>query len=423
MKARAKRVIARILRSAILRYVRAEPPADAAANSVFILLVSAWGMGGTVRAGHNLAGYLARRYDVQIISVYRRHDEPFFGRFPTGVRAVALDDQRQTATPRFLRPLRRALNSRSSLFYEPTEHHAHNLSLWTDLRLASLLRKQKGFVIGTRPGLNMLAVDLAVPGLIVIGEDQMNLGTHSKAVRAAMARRYDRLDALALLTEADMQAYGELLDGRAPRRMVRIPNTVRPMSVRSDATAKTVLAAGRFHPQKGFDMLIAAFAQVAPDHPDWHLKLCGRGRLKQELQDQIKAAGLSEAVTLAGPARELAEEMQRASIFVLSSRFEGFPLVLLEAMYAGMASVSFDCPTGPRDVIDDHRNGLLVPPEDIAGLAAAISELIDDEGLRRRCGEAAAETARHYTMDAIGPRWEALLAELTAEPHGRAPAA
>ena len=260
----------------------------------------------------------------------------------------------------------------------------------------------------------MLAVDLAVPGLITIGEEQMNLGTHAAPVQAAMARRYPRLGALAVLTEADREAFRELLDGRAPR-LERIPNTVRRMDgVHADMTAKTVLAAGRLHPQKGFSMLIAAFAQVTAEHAQWHLSICGRGRLRDALQQQVDETGLADVVTLAGPSRNLDEDFATASIFVMSSRFEGFPLVLLEAMYAGLAVVSFDCPTGPRDIIDDHRNGILVPAGDVEGLAAGVGEMMDDEDLRRRCGAAAVETARAYTMQAIGPQWDDLLQGLSA---------
>jgi glycosyltransferase involved in cell wall biosynthesis len=107
--------------------------------------------------------------------------------------------------------------------------------------------------------------------------------------------------------------------------------------------------------------------------------------------------------------------MAEAAVFVLSSRFEGFPLILLEAMSKGMGVVSFDCPTGPADIVDDHRNGLLVPHEDVEGLGRAIREIVEDEELRRRMAGAAVETAQEYTIEAIGPLWEELLAELSPE--------
>ena len=104
--------------------------------------------------------------------------------------------------------------------------------------------------------------------------------------------------------------------------------------------------------------------------------------------------------------------MAKASVFVLSSRSEGFPLILIEAMSKGLAVVAFDCRTGPSDVIDDHRNGILVPAGDVDALARGIREMIEDPELRHRCGSAAAETARGYTMQAIGPQWTALLRDL-----------
>jgi glycosyltransferase involved in cell wall biosynthesis len=186
---------------------------------------------------------------------------------------------------------------------------------------------------------------------------------------------------------------------------------------KADLAEKTVLAAGRFAYQKGFDLLLPAWAQIAADHPDWRLRLCGSGNLKKPLRAQIKELGLTDSVSFEGPA-DMAKAMADASIFALSSRFEGFPLILLEAMSKGMAVVSFDCPTGPGEIIDDHRNGLLVPALDVDGFAAALRELIEDEDLRRTCGAAAVATADAYTMEAIGPRWDALLDELWRARHG-----
>jgi glycosyltransferase involved in cell wall biosynthesis len=128
------------------------------------------------------------------------------------------------------------------------------------------------------------------------------------------------------------------------------------------------------------------------------------------LERMIAERGLEDSISLEKPAKNMGKAMSKASIFVLSSRFEGLPLVLLEAMSVGMGVVSFDCPTGPRDVIDDRVNGLLVPRK-IALLAEALSEMMDDEELRRRCSAGAVETARRYRMEIIGPRWEQLLRE------------
>ena len=409
---KARRLVRRALRSALLRYVRAQPRGrEGSRDEVLILLVSAWGMGGTIRAAVNLAGYLAPHRDVEIISSYRRRDRPYFP-FAEGVKVSALDDQRPGCTPRHLRPLRRLLRAAPSVLYHPADIRSHNHSLWSDVRLVRRLRGRRGVVIASRPGLNMLVADLAVPGLVTVGVEQMNLASHAKRLRQAMLPRYRRLDALAVLTEEDRQNYLESLDGSAPP-MWRIPNTVHAIEPpQADLSAKRIFAAGRLTAQKGYDMLVQAYAPVAEAHPDWDLRICGGGvgnEHERKLRKLIADLGLEDRVTLAGPTDDVPGEMAQASVYALSSRFEGFPLVLLEAMSKGMAVVAFDCPTGPADIVKDHENGILVPRRDVAAFSAGLFEMVEDEELRRRCGPAAIETAREYTMAAVGPQWDEML--------------
>ena len=178
--------------------------------------------------------------------------------------------------------------------------------------------------------------------------------------------------------------------------MWRIPNTVREIEPpQADMTAKRILAAGRLTPQKGFDMLIHAFAPVAAKHPDWELRICGaRPEPARGCRRASTTWGWATRITLAGPSEDIPGEMAQASVYVLSSRFEGFPLVLIEAMAKGMAAVAFDCPTGPSDMIEDHQNGILVPALDVEGLSRGMLEFVEDEELRRRCGAAAVDGAR-----------------------------
>jgi glycosyltransferase involved in cell wall biosynthesis len=415
-----RRALRRFLQVALRKYVSAKPSPAEAANAhsrVVILLVSAWGMGGTIRAAHNLAGYLAKTHEVEIVSVFRRREEPFF-EFPPNVKVTALDDQRPGATPWRLRLLRKILRASPSALMHSSDRAAKECNLWVDFRLAQTLRRGSGILIGTRPGLNFTVAYLSPPGFTTIGEEQMHLHAHSGSLRKAMKRLYPSLDLLVALTEGDKREYEQLLgEDAAQVRLASIPNTARAMGgAKADLGARTVLAAGRLTPQKGFDMLIRAWAGVASAHPDWRLRICGGGDREENLRQLVIDQGLADVIELPGR-RDLEEEMANASIFVLSSRFEGFPLVLLEAMSKGMAVVSFDCPTGPGEVVDDHRNGILVPARDMDGLAAGIIELIEDEDLRRRVGPAAVETARDYTIEAVGPRWEELFAEL-AESRG-----
>jgi glycosyltransferase involved in cell wall biosynthesis len=412
VKRRAKRAVIRVLRSALVRYARAQPrPKDreGADRRVYILLTTAWGMGGTIRTMLNVAGHLARSHEVEIISIGRGRDTPFFGEFPPGVNVVSLDDRRRNA-PRG--PLaRRLLKRLPSVLMPPSDHAAKGFDYWVDLKLAQHLRRRTGTLIATRPGLNVVAVRLALPGIKVVGQEHMHLTHHNRRLQREMLRWYPRLDALTVLTNGDLAIYRSKLGNGLP--MVRIPNSVRDMGPgRADLSSRRILAAGRFNRQKGYDLLIEAFAQVAPAHPDWRLRICGDGPLRDDLQALVDERGLGEAVELAPPARDLGAEMTEASIFALSSRWEGLPLVLLEAMSKGMAIASFDCPTGPRDVLVHGENGLLLPPEDPGALAAGIRRLIEDGELRQRCADGAVHTAAGYRMDAIGPQWDALIEKL-----------
>jgi glycosyltransferase involved in cell wall biosynthesis len=404
----------RLARGALLRYVKAAPRAQDAADGeprIYFLLYTAWGMGGTIRAVLNLADHLAERHPVTILSVRRTSDQPFFP-FPPGVEVETLDDRgRPPKVPHALR--RVLLNARSSVLADPADHVAAEFTVWGELRLARRLRRRTGFLIGTRPGLNILAAELAPPGMVLVGQDNMNLTAYSEALRERMLRFYPGLDAVVLLTERDRSSYRERFDGRA--RLEQIPNAARDMGPeRADLDAKVVISAGRLTSQKGYDLLIGAFEQLATDHPDWRLRIFGAGHARVRLKRMIKQRGLAGAVTLAPPAADLAAEMERASVYALSSRFEGMPLVLLEAMSKGMAVVATDCPTGPAELIEDHRNGLLVPTEDVDALAGGLRELMEDAELRRRCAAAAVETARGYGIATVGERWQALLDELWA---------
>src|SRR5439155_13446667 len=196
--------------------------------------------------------------------------------------------------------------------------------------------------------------------------------------------------------------------GAARTRVEQIPNAVPALGGGlASPDNKVIVAAGRLTPQKGFDLLIPAFAEVVREHPDWQLRIPGAGPQRPALRRLIEEHELYSNVFLMGPTPQLGEALAQGSIFVLSSRFEGFGMVIVEAMSKGLAVVSFDCPRGPSEIISHGRDGLLVPALDTAALTAAITELIDDPERRAALGRAAVETARRYDREAIGARWDA----------------
>jgi glycosyltransferase involved in cell wall biosynthesis len=247
----------------------------------------------------------------------------------------------------------------------------------------------------------------------------MNLGSYRRGLRREIGRSYRRLAAVSVLTEPSLADYRAELAG-SPARVVKIPNAVPPMpGGPSRRDRKVILAAGRLTRQKGFDLLVRAYEPLAAEHPDWTLAVFGGGPWRNRLRRSIAGRGLEDRVVLRARTADLAGEMERASVYVLSSRFEGMPMVILEAMGKGLPVVAFDCPTGPGELITHGGDGLLVPPGDVAGLTAALREVIEDRELRDRLGERALATSRAYHIDRIGPRWLRLLDEL--RPAGAGP--
>jgi glycosyltransferase involved in cell wall biosynthesis len=370
---------------------------------VRILLANAHAMGGTIRTTLALAGHLAQSREVEVIALKRGgRRRPFF-KFPAGVTVTTLDDRGRDARGR----VERLLTALPSVLTHPEDYGYRSSSLWTDVQLLRRLRATEGeVVIATRPAWALLADAATPPGAVTVAQEHMNLRAHRPALAADVRRRYADLDALVVLTEGDRADYGAF----AGLRVERIPNPTPPLDGgASTLEAPVVAAAGRLTSQKGFDLLIPAFAPVARRHPGWTLRIYGGGPERAALEAQIDAEGMRGRIELMGPTRRLGRALAEASLFVLSSRFEGFGLVILEAMQAGLPVVSFDCPRGPSDIITSGRDGTLVAPEDVAGLTAAIEELVADPGRRRAYGEAALQTAARYDQREIGARWEQLL--------------
>lgn len=147
-------------------------------------------------------------------------------------------------------------------------------------------------------------------------------------------------------------------------------------------------------------------------HPDWILKIYGDGWMRDQLQQQVKELGLTQNCLLEHSVSDIASKFTESSVFVLSSRFEGFGLVIVEAMACGLPVVSFACYCGPRDIISDGIDGLLVDEGDTEGLAASINRLIEDDDLRIKMGQMARLKAGNYKIEHIGNQWEKLFESL-----------
>jgi glycosyltransferase involved in cell wall biosynthesis len=255
--------------------------------------------------------------------------------------------------------------------------------------------------------------------VVRVGQDHMNLTGYSDALLARFVEGYPRLDLVTALTERDAAAYRELLPGRPPVEC--FPNAAPDVGGRrASLDDKVVIAAGRLTRQKAFGRLIDAWADIAPRHPDWRLRIYGEGPKRRPLQRRIRRHGVGDSARVEHFTNRLLDEFEHASIYAMTSRREGFPMVLLEAMGVGLPVVSVDCYTGPRDIITDGVDGRIVPEEDRPALAEALSELMADDARRKAYGAAAVEAAARYRRDRIAARWEARLQELSAaKPPGR----
>ena len=179
----------------------------------------------------------------------------------------------------------------------------------------------------------------------------------------------------------------------------------------ADMKNKKIIAMGRLNEQKGFDLLIEAWAKLEPEFTDWELNIFGEGILKEKLQNQIKKNNLSR-VFLKGYSLDVAKEMIDSSIFAFSSRYEGFGLVLLEAQAVGLPCVSFRCKEGPEEIIDNGVNGFLVEPLNIDSFADKMRLLMQDEGLRIKFSKNSTKDLDRFDRKLIINKWDKLLEEL-----------
>jgi glycosyltransferase involved in cell wall biosynthesis len=198
-----------------------------------------------------------------------------------------------------------------------------------------------------------------------------------------------------------------------------IPNPV-STSLRANATemsnvanldegSRHVMGVGRLDSQKGFDLLLRAFAMCRENRPDWKLTILGDGEERERLEALTTQLGIGADVHMPGTVPDTTPFLRRANLFVLSSRYEGFPNALLEAMALGIPVIAADCASGPKRIVSHDVDGLLVPSDDAAALAAAMAALMDDEPRRLRLGQHAVDVTKRFAVDHVMGIWETVI--------------
>jgi glycosyltransferase involved in cell wall biosynthesis len=259
------------------------------------------------------------------------------------------------------------------------------------------------FLIGTYPAINS-QLPFIISAKKKIATEHMNYNSVSFFAKIIRKFWYRFLDAIVLLTKADADNY------KFHKNAVVIPNSLSFMPPKqSSLENKVILAVGRLTYQKGFERLVEAIALIKEKCEGWQVRIIGDGVDKENIQKQIKDCGLENIILILPPTAKIEDEYCGASIYAMSSRYEGLPMALIEAKSCGLPIVSFDCPEGPADIVRDGIDGFLVESDNVELLSKAILKLIESRDLRKQFGCEAIKDIDRFRPEHVGILWDRLL--------------
>ena len=364
--------------------------------------------GGVERVLSLKANYFADHYGYDITIVLTEgKNKPLFYPLSDKIKVVNLDiDFEELWTCSFLKKILVYLKKQRIYKKRLAEEL---MRLRPDITI-SLLRREINFLTSVKDGskkIGELHVNRFNYRNFEAGEANAIKNLFAKLWMRNLVSHLKRLDRFVVLTEEDKVSWTEL------NNVIVIPD---PLAFTVDEVSplanKRVMAVGRYVYQKGFDLLLQAWAKIENQHPDWELVVYGMG--DRDSYDQIidDLHIDRNRCHLYGSTPDIKKEYLNSSLFVFSSRFEGFGMVLIEAMACGLPVVSFDCPCGPKDIVRHEEDGLLVPSGDIDSLAGAMHKLMSDDGLRKGMASKAIINVRRYQLDEIAQRWKTLFNSL-----------
>lgn len=339
-------------------------------------------------------GLLANGHSVTVITLYNE-DSDFFV-LPKEAERIALGVDGDSATVihglgnnlQRLRVLRRAIKSSRP---DAVISHIYRTNVMTILAVG-------------KTGVPVIVVEHNDPGMNPAGRiwGTLRRRTYPRARKlVSVSRGVDKH--FSWLSEEKRTVIHNPLELLEDRHGVSYPGA------EANPPRRWITAMGRLTPQKGFDLLLQALARIAGRHPDWGLMIIGEGQLRGELEALTNQLGLSQSVSFPGLLANPLPALRNSKLFVMASRFEGFPYAALEAMACGLPVIYTDCPSGPREIIREGVDGLLVPNGDVAALAAAMDRLMSDDAERSRLAERASEVLERFGSAKIVAQWEDLL--------------
>lgn len=369
---------------------------------------SVYNPGGMERVLLNKVSYLVSRggYDITVVTT-DQHGRPPFYPFPGKVKMIDLginysEDNSKTALQKITGYLRRRKKHRKALTELLYSEKA-------DI-VISLYPSESSFIPDINDG-SKKVLELHLSRFFRIQYGRRGLIGMIDRLRTIQDRWIaGKFDRFIVLTKEDRDNWGNL------QNIEVIPNAAMNMSGHmSDVSRHRIIAVGRLDYQKGFDRLIEAWDKVCRTgrYNDWHLDVFGQGEWYDMLNDMIRTKGLEQNTEIHKPTNRIGEEYAASSMIVMTSHYEGFGMVLVEAMSCGVPAISFDCQCGPKDIIKDGDNGFLVKDGDIDALAGAMVRLMDDEALRKRMSLSARKITEEYSEESIMGKWIALFDELT----------
>jgi GalNAc-alpha-(1->4)-GalNAc-alpha-(1->3)-diNAcBac-PP-undecaprenol alpha-1,4-N-acetyl-D-galactosaminyltransferase len=381
-------------------------------------VISSLGGGGAERVVSNMARYWAEKgWEITILTLFQGHQPLCYDLSPKVIHRDLLS----TTLSSNPRPDANSLVALRGIFkvLSPCERRVflRDMVLIVALRQA-IIKTHPQIVISFIDVTNiyvLLALQQSNLSVIVSERcDPRQVSTGDEGWDRLRHRLYPGATRLVVLDEESLSYFS----AEIRQRSRVIPNAVLPprytaagVPKRAQTVGKTLLAMGRLEGEKGLDLLLHAFAGIARKHPSWSLDIWGQGPLEFALKALADELGLSERVRFRGFTKQPYDVMQRADLFVLSSRYEGFPNVLLEAMACGLPVVSFNCPTGPNQIIREGIDGVLVPPCDVGALMASLDHLMSNDTERQRLADRAPEVIERFSIERVMRIWENLIRE------------
>ena len=374
-------------------------------TKIRFMVYNAYGIGGTVKTIFNFANYFQEtgKYDVEIISIKRTRETPILQN-NSKVKIIALQDARREVN--YSDEDRELLRRPSKLIFHEEELYSM-FNAYTDKKLKEYLESlHDGVLVTTMPSFNVLATTLVDDRVLKIGQEHKSFADHTQGIQELIRNNYGKLSALTILTERNEHVYKRKIYGKLP--IYVLGNGTERLLYRAILKNHVIIAAGRYAKEKGYDMLIKAFGKVASENPDWVLKIYGNGNEERRYLKLVKEYDLVERVILEPATNQLNEKFSEASFQVCSSYREGFGMSIIEGFAMGLPCVSFAC-DGPREIITDGYDGIIVPKEDIEALAKSMERLMLDEKFRMELGNNAYETSKKYDIHVIGEEFKQIV--------------